>query len=575
MTTERRLNAAQRASDLRDMSAHGVDVLVIGGGITGAGVALDAVTRGYRVGLVEKNDFASGTSGWSTKLVHGGIRYLPEGDIPLVREALIERGLLLANAPHLVRPLPFVLPVYGFSRHPVGLPVAPPGGLGLTEILGLGLTLYDLLSGRHNIARHQRLTSSEVEARAPCLRPDDLRSGFLYYDAQTDDARLTLAVLRSAASAGALLANHAEVVGFDAKRGGRLRAAHVRLTAPADDAIECEITIPARHIVNATGIFAEQVEVLTGEMPLLDVEPSKGVHLVLPREALDLHDDAVVLPETEDRRIVFVVPWRSRVLVGTTDTGSGDLDHPEASGDDVDYLLDYLNRAVRRPVARADVTCTFAGYRPLLRLRRERTPARLSRTHAVVHGNSGMVSVSGGKLTTYRVMARDVVDQLADRDGGSRPCRTAHWPLAGAADWSQLALRERARDLGLGQDVAEHLGARGTLGLEVLDLVAAEPALGERLYADLPILAAEALYAARAELGLSVEDVLARRLRLDLEARDHGIAAATRVATLLAREHRWSDDERAREVTSYTCYAAARTAGLQSAHDQPREAAGP
>src|SRR5215472_989226 len=254
----RPMTAEQRAIDLDAMAREGVDVLVIGGGITGAGIALDAATRGYRVGLVEKNDFASGTSSWSTKLVHGGIRYLPQGDVALVREALIERGRLLANAPHLVHPLRFVLPLYDSSRKPVGLPVALPGGFGLSPTLDLGLAMYDMLAGRQNVARHRRINRAEVMRLAPCLRPDGLRTGFLYYDGQTDDTRLTLAVIRSAAEAGALVANHATVAGFERGAGNALNAVQVRLSAPGENGRE--VVIPARHIVNATGIFAEQVE---------------------------------------------------------------------------------------------------------------------------------------------------------------------------------------------------------------------------------------------------------------------------------------------------------------------------
>jgi glycerol-3-phosphate dehydrogenase len=564
MAEERRLNAAQRLDDLRSMASRELDVLVIGGGITGAGVALDAATRGYRVGLVDKRDFASGTSSWSTKLIHGGIRYLPEGDVPLVREALVERGRLLANAPHLVRPRGFVLPLYGSSRHPVGLPIAPPGGVGLHAILALGLALYDGLAGRHNVARHRRLSSAQVGELAPCLRPADLRSGFVYYDAQTDDARLTLSILRSAATAGALVANHAEVVGFENDGTGRVRAAEVRMAGPGERDAGRVLTIAARHFVNATGVHAEQVEALTGVTPRLDIQPSKGVHVVFPREAFDLADDAVVLPETEDRRIVFILPWRSSVLVGTTDTGSGDVDHPRADDEDVDYLLHCLNRGLRRPVSRADALCTFAGYRPLLRLRHARTPARLSRAHAVVRGSSGMLSVSGGKLTTYRVMARDVVDRIGKADGESRPCRTADLPLAGTRGWNPAALELRTRVLGLDPAVAAHLNADyGSLGLEVLDLVAENAALGRRLYEELPTIEAEALYVVRAELGLTVEDVVARRLRLDLESRDHGVAAAIRAGAILADEYGWSADERAREVTCYTAYAEQREAGLR------------
>jgi glycerol-3-phosphate dehydrogenase len=547
------------------MAREGVDVLVIGGGITGAGIALDAATRGYRVGLVEKGDFASGTSGWSTKLVHGGIRYLPEGDVPLVREALLERGLLLANAPHLTHPLEFVLPLYDFSRHPVGLPLAPPWGIGLTWILDAGLGVYDLLAGRRNVARHRRIARDEVLRRARCLRPEGLRSGFLYADAQTDDARLTLAVLRSAADAGARIANYAAVVGFERRADGTMGAAQVRLGASGDPAGSRDVAIPARHIVNATGIFAEQVELLTGETPQLAIEPSKGVHLVVRREAVEIGADAIVLPETADRRVIFLVPWRARVIIGTTDTGTGNLDRPVADAADVDYLLHYLNRSVRRPLTRADIVGTYAGYRPLLRLRHTRTPARLSRSHAVVEGASGLISVAGGKLTTYRVMARDVVDRIAAREGVERPCHTERWPIAGAVGWpaAREALVARGMDLGVSAATTAHLGeGYGTLADEVLDLVAERPALAEPLEPDLPAILAEVVYAARSELALTVADALERRLRLGIEAADHGVDAAPRAAATLAAEHGWDLAERERQVAAYARFASIHSAGL-------------
>ena len=292
------LHAQQRLDDLARMQRDGVDVLVIGAGITGAGVALDAAARGYSVGLIDKNDIASGTSSWSTKLAHGGIRYLPQGDVPLVHEALIERGRMLKNAPHLVRPLTFVLPLYGYSRRPVGIPVAPPGGVGLREILGIGLGMYDGLAGKYNFKRHKGISRAETLALAPCLKPEDLKSGFLYTDGQTDDSRLTLAVARTAADMGAMIATYTEVVGFDKNAGGALNAAHVRLRAPGENGKEAVIS--AKHIVNATGIYAEVVEQLTGEAPQLKIEPSKGVHLVLRPDVIGIGKDAIVLPETFD-----------------------------------------------------------------------------------------------------------------------------------------------------------------------------------------------------------------------------------------------------------------------------------
>ncbi len=562
----RALNAQQRAEDLAAMAREGVDVLIIGGGITGAGIALDAATRGYRVGLVEKSDFASGTSSWSTKLVHGGIRYLPQGDVPLVHEALVERGLLLRNAPHLAHPLTFVLPLYSFSRRPVGLPFGPPWGLGLRPILDIGLTLYDGLAGRLNVRRHKRIDRAEVLRRATCLRPEGLRSGFLYSDGQTDDTRLTLAILRSAANAGARLANYAQVTGFEQDANARLAAAHVRLGAPHDPDADGAVTIRARHIINATGVFAEQVEALTGQSPQLHIVPSKGVHLVVSRADLDIGDDAIVLPETEDGRIIFLVPWRSSVIVGTTDTGEGDLDRPIADDADVDYLLEHLNRSILHPIPRERIVSTYAGYRPLIQFRHSKTPSRLSRTHAIVENGVGLLSISGGKLTTYRRMAQDAMDRIDAREGMKNPCETAQWPLAGADQWPDNATKvvRRGQALSLNEATIAHLGTSyGSLALEVLDLVAAEPALATPVVPGLPAIMAEVVYSLRNELALTTTDVLERRLRISLEAADHGRAVAGAVASMLATELGWSNAQRAADLAEYTRYIAMHDGGLQ------------
>ena len=530
-----------------------LDVLVIGGGITGAGVALDAAARGYRVGLIERGDFASGTSSRSTKLVHGGIRYLPELDFPLVREALIERGRLLRNAPHLARPLSFVLPLYASSRRPVGLPVAPPFGIGLGAILDTGLWLYDQLAGKENVGEHRRISVAEVAERAASLTPDGLKTGFIYYDAQADDARLTLAVLRSAAERGALLANYVEATGFVRGAGGRVAGVVVR------DRLSGEThTISARHVVNATGVWAEAVERLAGEAQELEIAPSKGAHLVFARETLGLGDEAVVLPETKDGRIIFIVPWRSRAIVGTTDEPASLADEGVATADEIDYLLAHLNRYLRRPVTREDIVSTYAGFRPLLRLRRSRTPARLSRAHEVVESADGLISVSGGKLTTYRKMAQDVLDRVDARDGHAVKHPTQRLKLVGAEGLAAARPRivERAAALGLGFETTEHLlSDYGTEAAAVLELVAAEPELGRVLVAGLPCVRAEVIRAVRAEVALSVEDVLARRTRIALEDRLRGLGVAEDVAALMARELGWDDIERERQVCAYRRYA--------------------
>lgn len=546
------LSAATRNDALRQMAQIPLDVLVIGGGITGAGIALDAAARGYRVGLVERGDFAGGTSSRSTKLVHGGIRYLPQLDLPLVREALIERGRLLRNAPHLVQPLSFVLPLYASSRHPVGLPVAPPWGIGLGMILNTGLAIYDALAGRENVGSHRRITRTEVLARAQCLVPDGLKTGFIYYDAQTDDTRLTLAVLRTAAEHGALLANYAEVTGFLHTSG---RAAGVGLS---DHLTGQHYELRARHLINATGVWAEQIERLAGDAPMLRIAPSKGTHLVFSREALDLGHEAIVLPETEDGRIIFIVPWLSRALVGTTDDPAARIENPVATQDEITYLLGHLNRYVRRRLSRDDIIATFAGYRPLIELQRGRTPSRLSRTHAIVEGEDGLLTISGGKLTTYRRMAEDAMDRIDRRDGRSprHPTRALH--LAGANGLAETrdVIDSRGAALALGADILAHVRrAYGADALALLDLVAADPMLARRLAPDLPNIAAEVVWACRSEMAVSVEDVLARRTHLAIEDRSRGADAAETVAELMARELGWADGERQRQIDAYRRFA--------------------
>lgn len=558
------LSAQQRKSHIQSLTQNEIDVLVIGGGITGAGIALDAATRGYRVGLVEKNDFASGTSSWSTKLVHGGIRYLPQGDVPLVHEALVERGRLLTNAPHLVHPLAFVLPLYTSSRRPVGLPVAPPNGVGLPQIMDFGLGMYDVLASGGHFQRHKRISIDEVKQRAPMLVSDGLTAGFLYTDGQTDDTRLTIAVLRSAASAGAELVNYATVVGFERDTYGKLAGAHVQLNGPGEE--HEQILIHARYCINATGVFAEHVESLTGDTPKLAIEPSKGVHIVLRRSALEIGEDAVVLPETDDHRVIFLVPWRSSIIVGTTDTGNGDLDWPMANNDDVSYLLDHLNRSVQKTIKREDIVSSFAGYRPLLRLRNARSTSRLSRTHMIAESAHGLISISGGKLTTYRQMAEDAVDRIDRHEGVRNPCATRNWPLAGAIDWetTRASLQQRALQAGLSSEIFTHLGiSYGALAQDIIAMVEQDSTLARQLDSTLPAIAAEVDYAIQQEMALTVTDVLERRLRLGIEAFDHGLSSAQYVSERLQTLNGITSAQGEQLVREYQRYVQLHTSGLQ------------
>jgi len=541
------LAATARTTYLERLARERFDVLVIGGGITGAGVALDATARGYSVALVEKADFASGTSSKATKLVHGGIRYLPQFDFALVHEALVERGLLVRNVPFLVRPLAFVLPLYENAHRPVGIPFAPPKGYGLGLMLDAGLWMYDLMAGRLNVARHKRISAQKALELTPALRGDGLKEAFLYYDAQTNDTRLTVTVLRTAAQRGAVITNYTEVIGFT-RADGKLNGARVR-----DVQTGQEFTVSARHIVNAAGVFAERVTALTGDESRVAIEPSKGVHLVVARERVRITDTALVLPETDDGRILFVIPWGARAVIGTTDTGTGNLDDPEASPQDIAYLLDHVNRYMKVNLSGDDILSVYAGYRPLVKSKEERA-ANLSRTHVVLQEPNGMVVIVGGKLTTYRRMAQDTMDVIAKRDGMAIAHPTERLPLAGAVGWrdAQREIEERGRALGLDQRVIEHLefnfggNARG-----VLDVIGEDPALGEKIISDLPYLRAEVIYACRAEMAQTLEDVLARRTRIMLEDADRGAGVAEPVATLMARELGWSSDRVRSEVEKY------------------------
>ncbi|MBV9848313.1 MAG: glycerol-3-phosphate dehydrogenase/oxidase [Armatimonadetes bacterium] len=537
-----------RLAALERMAGDGVDVLVIGGGITGASVALDAAARGYRVGLVEKADFAGGTSSKSTKLIHGGLRYLPQLDFGLVREALVERGLLFRNAPWLVRPLGFVLPLYAWNRRPLGTPIAPPGGLGLDWVVQTGLLLYDLFAGRLNPQRHRRLTLAEAERRAPALRRPGLRHAFLYYDGQTDDARLTLAVLRTAARHGVRAANYAEVTGFDIA-GTRIRAAHVR-----DRLTQQEYTIRARHVVNAGGIFAQHIEELTGLPSQLAIAPAKGVHLVFSSEKIPMTSDAVVLPETDDGRLLFLLPWERRVVVGTTDTEGGDVDRPRTTAEDVTYLLDHCNRYLNVNLTPEDVISTYAGFRPLIQSRSADrvTSARLSRSHAVLDGPAGMVSVVGGKLTTARRMAEDAMNHVARHDGRLPSSVTRSLPLDGAAGWPLVRRVIERHSLGLDGEVRAHLGAAYGADLrQVLAVADEDKRFARRIVPGLPYLMAEVPYACRHEMALTLDDVLTRRTRLVLEDRRQGATVVGEVADIMAAELGWDAAETARQVQAY------------------------
>jgi glycerol-3-phosphate dehydrogenase len=543
------LGSFDRSENLARLSSTRFDVLVVGGGITGAGVALDAASRGLRTALVERDDFASGTSSKSSKLVHGGLRYLQNGDVRLVYEALRERQRLLRNAPHLVRVLPFLIPILSGKGGVIPRKVA--------RALGSAMWMYDLTGGLRIGKLHKRLKRDQALAHMPTLG-DKLSWAYLYYDAQTDDARLTLAVLRTAAvDHGAVVVNHARVTGFTKDASGRVDGAVVAADGAGDttDAGPADITVRAHVVVNAAGVWADDVRALDEGTHPQSIRPAKGIHVTVPWEKVR-NDIAAVIPVRKDRRSIFVVPWPGRdgqvggpggrTYIGTTDTDyTGDVDDPQCTEDDVAYLLGAMNDVLTTPLDRSDVLASWAGLRPLVRQAETGKTADLSRRHRVAGSESGVVTVTGGKLTTYREMAEDTVDAVAkvveERRGESvGRGRTAKLALRGAEGWAD----ERRRDAWL----ADRYGGEARVVQAMID---ADAALGEPLVPGLPYRRAEALYAVRYEMATTLDDVLSRRTRARLLDRDATAAAAAGVADLIGDELGWSAGERAAQVAAY------------------------
>jgi glycerol-3-phosphate dehydrogenase len=521
--------AFDRADALRRLADEPFDVVVVGGGITGAGCALDAASRGLRTALVERGDFASGTSSKSSKLVHGGLRYLQQKDIALVYEGLAERQLALRNAPHLVRVLPFLIPI--LSRD----------GLldrRVARALGAALWMYDLTGGLRIHKAHRRVDRDQALALMPTLRPETLASAYLYYDAHADDARLTLCLARTAAAHGAVVANRVEAAGLTKGSDDTVEA----LTLRADGT---ELTVRTRVVVNATGVWADTLRALDEGTDPASIRPAKGVHITVPWAKVR-NKIATIVPVPRDRRSVFVVPWGDFTYVGTTDTDyDGPLDDPQCGPDDVEYLLRALNRALADPVTVEDICGTWAGLRPLLRTTSDARTADLSRRHRVRVSTSGVITVTGGKLTTYRRMAADTIDQAARLLGKRTKGHTRRLQLLGAEGFV-------APDAGDEPSVHEHLGGRyGSEADRVLALLREDPSWREPLVPGLPYLRAEAIYAARHEMATTLDDVLSRRTRARLLARDASRAAAADVARLLAPELGWDDARVTREADEY------------------------
>ena len=517
-------SARARAENLARMQSRTLDVLVIGGGIVGTGIARDAALRGLSTALVERSDFASGTSGKTSRLVHGGLRYLKNYRIGLVRQAVRERDNLLERAPALVRPLAFTIPAY--TRRGMG-----------KGTLRFGLWVYDLLSRAKVLPRRKWLTPAQVKEREPGLSSRTLEGGGLYHDALTNDARLVLAVARGAADAGALLANYAEAVRF-LKADGRILGALVRDRMSME-----EHEVRAAIVVNATGVWLDHLR--SSPEPSTTVRPTKGIHVFLPRAKVG-NRDAVVLSAERDGRMLFVLPWGPLTLVGTTDTDyRGDLDCVLPDADDVSYLLESVNEAFPEAhVGFGDIVSAYAGLRPLIATTEASEESDISREHEIFEDRDGLVSVAGGKLTTHRAMAQEVVDRVCRRLGRVSACTTASAYLGPTG-----GVQGELRSLGVEESAAAHLASRHSTD-DVRRWLGEPSGLG-RIAPELPYLWLEVNVAVGSEMAQTLEDVMVRRLGLFYESHDQGLSVAEAVAGRMAALLGWNPARRELELAGY------------------------
>lgn len=537
-----------------------LDVLVIGGGVTGAGIALDAVTRGLSTAVIEAQDWAQGTSSRSSKLVHGGLRYLQMLDFELVHEALTERDLLLRDlAPHLVRPVPFLYPL----EHRVWE----------RAYVGAGIAMYDVLAtltpGRRPMPFHRHLSRNQMEAKFPDLAHDAAVGAVQYWDASVDDARLVATVIRTAVSYGAHAASRTQLVSLTQGATGAVNGAVV-----VDLETGKEITVRARSVINATGVWTEDTESLAGSEGGLRVLASKGVHLIVPRERIRGH--AGLILQTE-KSVLFVIPWSRYWIIGTTDTHwSLDPTHPVATSTDIDYVLDHANAVLAHPLTREDVIGTYAGLRPLLQpgTKAGTSSAKVSREHTVASPTPGLTVVAGGKLTTYRIMAKDAVDFAIGQRAAALPSITHQIPLTGAVGLRAVQRQARTwgKRFGWSPPMLDHLLHRYGANLaEIVELCDADPSLAKPLEHATAYLRAEVHYAVSHEGALHLEDVLGHRTRLVYEVRDSGTAAAEEIADVVGPLLGWSAADAEREVGAWQARIDAERQAAQEPDDEGAE----
>jgi glycerol-3-phosphate dehydrogenase len=550
MATPPRLDPAYRAKSWTRLGTRHFDVLVIGGGVTGSGVALDAATRGLSVALVEQRDFASGTSSRSSKLMHGGLRYLEQLDFSLVREALKERELALTRlAPHLVKPVSFLYPLTHRAWE--------------RPYVTAGLTLYDNMGGARSVPGHKQLSRTGARRLAPALRSDALTGALLYYDAQMDDARHTLTVARTAAAYGALIFNSARVV--------ELTRAGERITGAIVEDVEtgARVSVKASVVVNCTGVWTDEIQTLAGGRGRFNVRASKGVHIVVARDRINSEVGLILRTASS---VLFVIPWGTHWIIGTTDTDWNlDLAHPAASKADIAYLLAQVNSVLTHPITPDDIQGVYAGLRPLLSGEDEQT-SQLSREHAVARPQPGLISIAGGKYTTYRVMAADAIDAAREDIGpGVADSVTEHIPLLGADGYpalmNQLDRLSRKVDLPVWR-LTHLLGRYGSLVNELFELAEGDRSLFEPVPGAEEYLKIELLYGATHEGALHLDDLLARRSRISIETLSRGVDSADAVADLVAPVLGWDDAERATEVQLYRQRVQAERESQQMPDDQ-------
>ncbi|WP_221393109.1 glycerol-3-phosphate dehydrogenase/oxidase [Dyadobacter sp. NIV53] len=529
-----------RQASIKKLESEDFDICIIGAGASGAGCALDAALRGYKVALIDKKDFASETSSKSTKLIHGGVRYLEQAfkkldfaQLKQVRHGLEERHLVLNNAPHLARPLALITPVGSWLE-----------GL----YFSIGLKMYDSFATHDSLPKSKWLKKTDVLKRIPTLNETKLHSAVLYYDGQLDDARYCLALVQSASESGAIVANYLKVDGFGKSEANKLKTVQVKDTQSGH-----QFSIKTKLVLNCTGPFSDKIRLLANPLLQERIRPSKGVHVVLPYETLN-SEHAMLIPKTPDGRVVFAIPFEGAMMLGTTDTESDDItEEPKLNEADKQYLVDTLNPYLAKKIDISQLRAGFGGLRPLLSAETGKSTKSLLRDHEVeIDTVSGLVSLLGGKWTTYRLMAKDAIDQIDGIFENKNACLTATHILAGGMNYNFESYRILEKKYSLPADVCQHLVKKyGSRAENVCRLTTSDPELKERLDSGYPYIKAEIIYTVRTEMAVTPRDFLARRIRLEITDWDTTIRTLPIVADLMAVELNWTELQKQQHISDY------------------------